>query len=307
MSPAVTVRAPAKINLSLRVLGVRPDGYHELQTVYQSIALWDTLSFRAHGGPFRLSCHRAGAPADERNLVWRAAAALWAALERPGALCGVSASIRKRIPAAAGLGGGSADAAATLFALQSLWRASLPDRRLRRLAALLGADVPFVLAGGTALGVGRGDIVRPLPDPPRRWIVLVSPPFGVPTAQAYRWFDDDTAPAAVARAEGAAAARRALRRADLASTVVNDLEPCVARRFPLIAEVAGRLRDSGATAAAMSGSGSTIFGLFEQAGRARLAARHLAGPRWTTTVVPTLTRAEALASLRPASRARRGR
>lgn len=303
MSRVVTVRAPAKINLSLRVLGVRPDGYHELETVYQSIALWDTLTFRAHDGPFRLLCHRAGVPVDERNLVWRAAAALWTALERPGALSGVTVSLRKRIPAAAGLGGGSADAAAALVGLQSLWRARLPDRRLRSVAARLGADVPFVLTGGTALGVGRGDLIRPLPDPPRRWIVLISPPFGVSTAEAYRSFDDDTAPEGAARAGGAVAARRALRRADLASTVVNDLEPCVARRFPLIAEVAGRLRESGAAAAAMSGSGSTIFGLFERANRARLAARQLAGPRWTTMVVRTLTRAEALASLRPVRRA----
>ncbi len=303
MSRVVTVRAPAKINLSLRVLGVRPDGYHELETVYQSLALWDTLTFRANDGPFRLSCRRAGVPVDERNLVWRAAAALWTALERPGALTGVSVSLRKRIPAAAGLGGGSADAAAALVGLQSLWRAPLPDRRLRRVAALLGADVPFALTGGTALGVGRGDLIRPLPDPPRRWIVLVSPPFGVSTAEAYRWFDDDEAPELAPGAGGSLGGRRALRRAGLASTVVNDLEPCVTRRFRLIAEIAGRLRESGAAAAAMSGSGSTVFGLFEQARRARLAASQLAGPRWTTAVVRTLTREEAQALLRPAGRA----
>jgi len=301
-SRAVTIRAPAKVNLSLRVLGVRPDGYHELQTVFQSIALWDTLSFRSHDGPFRVSCDQPGIPLDERNLVWRAAAALWAALKRPGALTGVSVSIRKRIPAAAGLGGGSADAAATLIALQRLWHASLSPRRLHNLAALLGADVPFMLAGGTALGVGRGDLIRPLPDPPRRWVVLVRPSFGVSTEQAYQWFDHDRAPASAVAAGGAALPPRAFRQASVAATVVNDLEPCVARRFPVIAAIGGHLRESGARAAAMSGSGSTVFGLFEQAGRARLAAGRLAQQGWTTSVVRTLTRAETLSSLRPVSR-----
>ena len=146
-------------------------------------------------------------------------------------------------------------------------------------------------------------VIHLLPDPPRRWVVLVCPSFGVSTAEAYRWFDECRRSPASARAGGTTATLRTPPRGDLASAVVNDLEPCVARRFPVVADIAERLRESGAAAAAMSGSGSAVFGLFEQGDRARRAAERLAGPAWTVRVLRTLTRAETLACLRPASRA----
>ncbi|MBE3132805.1 MAG: 4-(cytidine 5'-diphospho)-2-C-methyl-D-erythritol kinase [Acidobacteria bacterium] len=302
MSRVVTVRAPAKINLSLRVLGVRPDGYHELRTVFQSVALADTLVFRTWDGPFRLTCDHPDVPRDGRNLVWLAAARLWAELGRPGDPGGVSVSIRKRIPLQAGLGGGSADAAAALAALARLWNARLPAAALQRVAAGLGADVPFMLSGGTALGLGRGDEIHPLPDPPRRWVVVACPPFGVSTAEAYRWFDEPDVPAGAIRRAGDSARLAAASWTDDLSQVANDLESCVVRRHPVIGEAVARLRAAGAAAAAMSGSGSAVFGLFIDAAGARRAVEPLAQPGWTVFVTRTLAGAEAAARLQPTDR-----
>ena len=162
MSCAVRVSAYAKINLSLRVLGVRPDGYHELRTIFQSIALHDTLTARVRRGPFALQCDDPACPADETNLVWRAAERVWAASGRRGAsrrrgiMHGVEVRLAKRIPLQAGLGGGSSDAAAALRVFGSLWRVNEPS--LRDIAATLGADVPYFLEGGTVLGLDRGDL-----------------------------------------------------------------------------------------------------------------------------------------------------
>src|SRR6266852_6127510 len=181
------VRAFAKINRSLRIVGVRPDGYHELRTEFQSIALHDTLALRATRGPFRLTCDDPACPPDATNLVWRAAVLVWAAAGRRGAPRGVSIELTKRIPLRAGLGGGSSDAAAALRALGKLWRV---DRAtLQAIAPSLGADVPYFLEGGRMLGVNRGDTLERLRDGRAAWVVLVIPGYGVSTADAYAWWD----------------------------------------------------------------------------------------------------------------------
>ncbi|MGB7219578.1 MAG: 4-(cytidine 5'-diphospho)-2-C-methyl-D-erythritol kinase, partial [Vicinamibacterales bacterium] len=185
---AVRVSAFAKINLSLRVLGVRADGYHELRTVFQSIALHDTLTFRFERGPFRLDCSDPACPVDRTNLVWRAAERAWAAGRRRGEPHDVSVRIDKRIPMAAGLGGGSSDGAAALRVLASRW--NVDQARLPDLAASLGADVPYFLEGGTVLGLDRGDLLFPLVDTPASWVTLVMPNFGVSTKDAYGWWDE---------------------------------------------------------------------------------------------------------------------
>src|SRR5438094_2464802 len=142
---AVRVRAFAKINLSLNVLAARSDGYHELRTTFQALALHDTLTFRSQPGSFRIVCDDEACPADETNLVWRAAERVWSSAGRRGVLRDLTVRISKRIPIAAGLGGGSSDAAAAIRALAALWRADLTGVRARRIAAALGADVPFFL------------------------------------------------------------------------------------------------------------------------------------------------------------------
>ena len=185
----IRCRAFAKINLDLRVLGVRPDGYHELRTTFQSIALADTLTFTRAPGPFRIDCDDPDCPTDRRNLVWRAAEQVWKAARRRGAPRDLHVKIVKRIPMQAGLGGGSSDAAAALRALAALWRVALTRDRLHRMAAALGADVPYFLEGGTVLGLERGDRLFPLEDIPRAWVVLVVPGFGVSTKKAFSWWD----------------------------------------------------------------------------------------------------------------------
>src|SRR5687768_6079830 len=152
----LTVRAHAKVNLDLRVFGTRADGYHELRTVFQSIELHDTLTCSERPGPFAIKSRAASMPLDSSNLVWKAAAALWKVLGRPGEQSDTPVTIDKVIPMEAGLGGGSADAAAALLAFARLWGGA-PVSLLREVAATIGSDIPFFLSGGTALGLGRGE------------------------------------------------------------------------------------------------------------------------------------------------------
>lgn len=287
--PRIVARAHAKVNLDLRVLGTRADGYHELRTVFQSIELHDVLVAQAARGPFVLRCRARGLPLDERNLVWRAAAALWKALGRAGDPCDTVVALDKVIPMEAGLGGGSADAAATLQALARLWGGA-PVSLLREVATGVGSDVPFFLSGGTALGLGRGDEIYPLVDLPRHWIVVVRPPFGVSTAEAYAWYDED-------RAAGVREVRGELQILPVpwpsrAAQMVNDLEPPVIRRHPEIAALKQALRESGAVAASMSGSGSAVFGLFRTRPAAVRAVGTLARTVGSVVLSRTLSRAE---------------
>jgi 4-diphosphocytidyl-2-C-methyl-D-erythritol kinase len=283
----VVVRAHAKVNLTLHVLGRRHDGYHELQTIFQSVALHDRVTVHAVRGPFRFACDDPVCPSDQSNLVWRAAAALWSTIRRSGELRDVVIDLKKRIPMEAGLGGGSSDAAATLVALAKLWR--VKPERLHDVAAALGADVPYFLTGGTALGLDRGDTIVPLPDLSPSWVTIVMPGFGVSTREAFAAWDR----AALA---GAAPAHMAKR-----GDVFNDLQPVVIERHPDIGRIVAGLRDAGASHAAMSGSGSAVFGLFERrtdaVGAARAVSRErtkrVAGaPLARVVVTRTLTRAQ---------------
>jgi 4-diphosphocytidyl-2-C-methyl-D-erythritol kinase len=270
----VRVNAPAKINLTLHVLGRRPDGYHDLRTTFQSIALHDTLTFVATRGPMRIASSDPRCPTDRSNLVWRAANALWRLRGRRGEVSGVAVHIRKRIPMQAGLGGGSSDAAATLRGLAALWRMRVSDHRLEAIAGNLGADVAFFLRGGTTLGVDRGDELYSLMDHPPAWVVLAVPDFGVSTPDAYRWWDE----------------RHTARRRARTTGVRNDLQAPVAVHHPRITRIVNALRRVGARDAAMSGSGSAVFGLFDDAPRARRAATALRAPACAIVVTETLSR-----------------
>ena len=285
----LTVRAHAKVNLDLRVLGVRADGYHELRTVFQGIELHDTLVCAEMPGPFTLKCRTPGVPLDQTNLIWRAAAALWTALGRAGGVRDAVIRIDKQIPLEAGLGGGSSDAAAALVALGRLWGGA-PITLLREVGATIGADVPFFLSGGTALGLGRGEEIYPLVDLPPHFVVIVRPPFGVSTAEAYGWYDED-------RASGQRDENREFQQLPVpwpsrAAQMVNDLEPPVIRRHQEIAGLKAQLRELGATAAAMSGSGSAVFGLFRSRSAAQKAVRPLSKNGSRALVTRTLSRAE---------------
>lgn len=293
---SVTVRAFAKVNLDLRIVGTLPDGYHDVRTVLQSIRLHDTLEVRARPGAMVIDCDVPGVPVDARNLVWKAAALLHQTVRgRRGPPTGLHVTLRKRIPAEAGLGGGSSDAAAMLLAVTRLWRLSLDLPSLLRLGARLGADVPFFLAGGTAVGLGRGDDVSPLAEPPPSAIVVVKPAFGVSTAEAYRWFDEDRS------GRPARASRRALDGWPAwAVDLRNDLELPVVRRHPRIRHAVRALTRHGARHAAMSGSGSAAFGIFDDQRAAADAQALLAGRGWWAVTTRTVTRATVVRECRRA-------
>jgi 4-diphosphocytidyl-2-C-methyl-D-erythritol kinase len=283
--------ACAKINRSLAVLGVRPDGYHELRTVFQSLALHDTLEFDLGERGLTIDCPTPGVPRDERNLVWKAARLVWQEAGRAGEPSG-RVRLTKRIPAQGGLGGGSADGAAAPVGGNRTWGTALPDDRLLALAARLGADVPFFLCGGTALGLNRGDAIEPLDDMPPRWVVLVFPPFGVSTPEAFRWWDEDN-PAFGLRHQALGCAAEGRTPSAESRTCANDLEGPVARRHPELLEIRRQLDLAGAEQAAMTGSGSTMFGLFEAEPVALHAADALRSLSWTVLVSRTATRQEA--------------
>ncbi len=290
----VRVRAYAKINLHLRVGTRRADGFHDLTTILQSIALHDTVTVRAVDGPCRVRCAASDVPEGESNLVWRAAHGLWSALGRRGDPRGVVITIAKRIPVAAGLGGGTADAIAALRGLCRLWDVSPGPTRLHEVAAEVGADGPFFLVGGTALGVGRGDEVYPLAELPRHWAVIAVPPRRISTAAAYGWRDYDVAATARRGRRSIGGTRRrppvAGSTLDL-TALVNDLERPVARRRPEIRVATRMLAGAGALMAAMTGSGSAVFGLFARRASAVHAARVVGRAGWTVLVTRTLDRA----------------
>jgi 4-diphosphocytidyl-2-C-methyl-D-erythritol kinase len=278
---SITIRAFAKINLSLRVSDARPDGYHEVRTILQAIDLYDGLRFAARRGPFEIRSNLASIPLDRTNLVWKAAELLWQAAGRDGQPRNVMVMLRKNIPVEAGLGGGSSDAAAALVGLRRLWKLRVTDAEMVAMAVRLGSDVPYFLIGGTALGLGRGEEVYPLEDLPRYPVVLALPPFGVSTKDAYAWLDTDRAKRG---REGFS--KQPADRVDsnkkwgqtpfLCTPLENDLEAPVIARHPLVGTLRRRLAESGAMVAAMSGSGSTVFGVFTSTAAAMAAARTLA-------------------------------
>lgn len=289
--------AYAKVNLDLRILGVRPDGFHDLKTIFQSLALHDVLTFTARRGPFVIECDTPKIPTDERNLIWRAASLLWCTAGGRGNVPrDAVVQLRKRIPEQAGLGGGSADAAMAILGLAKIWKLRIDVPTLSRVAAGVGADVPFFLVGGTALGLGRGDDIYPLVDMPRTYVVVVRPQFGVSTAEAYGWFD--TEPRRTSRETH----RRPLPEQwpDWAVNLRNDLEPPVNRHHPTVGRIKQALLAAGAAFAAMSGSGSAVFGLFERPEAARRTAADLTRPGWSVVSTRTLTRREYGIRLRPA-------
>lgn len=277
-----SVSAPAKINLFLHVTGRRPDGYHELVSLFCPISLSDRLDFRIGGRGIEVVCDRPDVPGGPGNLAWRAADRFCRAA---GIAPGVFVSIRKRIPAAAGLGGGSTDAAAVLSALNRRFGAPLSPEALRDIAAGLGADVPFFLRPVPAVATGVGDRLRPVSGIPPRWVILLAFRFAVSTAEVYKSLNLAlTNRPKVTKSFTLADARSWEDAMDRFGG--NDLETVTAARHPEIPAAERALTELGAERASMSGSGPTVFGLFREAETARRAESALAD-RPGVRVIPT--------------------
>jgi 4-diphosphocytidyl-2-C-methyl-D-erythritol kinase len=314
----VRLKCYAKINLGLRVIGLRPDRYHELRTIFQTVSLFDTLEAWRERGPSRivLQCNIVEI-ADSVNLAARAATAMADHLKLRGT---IHLRLRKRIPMGAGLGGGSSDAAAALRAVAKLAGRAPEPACLLAMAAKLGADVPFFLLGGTALGLGRGTEVYTLKDVSRQWMVLVYPPVHVNTAQAYAALDArPEPPQGKEKKKGNAVPLTESPETDKIysfcasawdwrrdrvwdwqrerSELLNDFEPVVLETYPQIARLKKQLIRSGASPALLSGSGSAVFGLCESRRKAQQVATEMAArfPECRVWVLRTVNGRESLA------------
>lgn len=274
----VKVRVPGKVNLALAVGPVRADGYHELGTVFQAVSLFDELTaLPAARGEFRLSLQGEGAdvlPADEDNLAMRAARLLAAhATEEVG----VAIQVRKRIPVAGGMAGGSADAAAALVACNELWQLGLSQPQLHDLARQLGADVPFLLHGGTAIGTDRGDRIESVAARGRCHWVLALSHHGLATPAVFREFDRTASPGPVVISPELLAALETGDVARVGGLLRNDLQEPAIRLLPALGEVLDEGRDAGALGALVSGSGPTAAFLCSDADQAAALGRRLVG------------------------------
>ena len=260
--------APAKINLALDILGKRPDGYHALCSVMQTVSLCDTVELAEGGEGFTLSMAGFTPPERRKTLEQRAAEAFFARLGR--AMPPLTVAITKRTPAYAGLGGGSADVAALLRLLRDRYAPEMEDTTLESIGAEVGSDMPFCLRGGTALAAGRGEILTDLPPLPDCWIVLCKPPFPIPTPMLFARADS----VAIRHRPDIPGMRKALENGDLegvAGRLGNVFEEVLPPECGAVFAIRDALLAAGALGAGMSGSGPTVFGIFREEGLARAA------------------------------------
>ncbi len=292
----ITALAAAKINLFLDVLRRREDGYHDIETLYQPVSLWDELTFERTPERIEISGDDPSIPWNEDNLCHRAARLV---LERSGAKGGVRIAVSKGIPSGAGLGGGSSDAAATLLALNELFRCGLSNAELRELALEIGADVPFFVFGAPAIGRGRGEILEAAPGLAGGWILIVKPDVTVSTSWAYRNFNfmlttNKGGATLTALIEGIQ------RFPAMKLETRNSFEAGVVERFPGIAGILAALKREGSILSSLSGSGSACFGIFEVEGRAKEVMERFDGEGLFTRLVQPVERAVRIsASERP--------
>ncbi len=289
LSPSeITVFAPAKINLLLRILDRRPDGFHNLWSIMQTVGLEDEVRIRlcSDRSGIQLSCDAVQLAADQSNLVYRAAAAVLARARRS---VGLDIALRKRIPMGAGLGGGSSDAAATIIGLNRLLRLGWSSLEMADVGQALGSDVPFFLFAPSAFVAGRGETVRPVVVEGTRWVLLVNPGFGVNTKWAYQELAatrTGVTPLSQIQCELDRQARVSW--PQLAAAAANDFESPVFAAQGKLLEIKQRLQAQGAEIALLSGSGATVFGVFADEAAARLAQATFAGEQGMALfVVPT--------------------
>jgi 4-diphosphocytidyl-2-C-methyl-D-erythritol kinase len=270
----VKIRAPAKINLGLRVVGKRSDGYHLLDTVMVPVSLYDDIKIssprsaaKRRSARLTVTCDHPLVPGGKKNIVYQAAARF---LEEYGIDREVHIDIVKRIPVGAGLGGGSSDAAATLLGLNRLFHIQSPVRKLLQLAASLGADVPFFIRGVPARATGVGERLSPLTTLPRFWLVILYPEIVVSTAWVY-----NNARLKLTKPTAKTSITTLLRNPEFGRLLVNELEPVAIARYPRVGALKEKLIEAGAGGALMSGSGSAVFGIFSSLAKARQAFNRL--------------------------------
>ncbi len=268
--------SPAKINLYLRIVGQRPDGYHELESVMLPLDFGDEITLQRCATGLTLECDDPRLPTDDSNLALRAAKAL---AQEFGAGNGANIVLKKRTPLAAGLGGGSSNAASVLMGLNQLWNLDAPRERLHEVAAHLGSDINFFMAGGAALCRGRGEKIEPITCKFTGAILLVNPGFGIPTKWAYEnWARANAESRLTANPPEVSLLLRVLAEDDLAGVahcLFNSLEAPSIRKFPVLELIKNAMREGGAAGALMTGSGATVFGLFTSAKVAERSARQI--------------------------------
>lgn len=279
---SLTVNAPAKVNYRLDVLSRRPNGYHDLHMIMQPVGLFDlvTVTLTETVG-ITVCCEHVAVPEGADNIVYRAAEAM---RERAGRHDGVTITIQKSIPVAAGMGGGSSDCAAVITALDQLYGLSLSCEELMAIGLRFGADVPFFLYGGTARAEGIGEVLSPVTVSCPVWMVLVNPMVPVSTAWVYQNFkltqtgSNVTIPDSIEGLE------------ELCSFLANDLERVTIPAFPVVGQIKQQLLDAGAYGALMSGSGPTVFGVFPDQAAAQAAAEQIrvCDAGWFVTVAPAI-------------------
>ncbi|MBX3288552.1 MAG: 4-(cytidine 5'-diphospho)-2-C-methyl-D-erythritol kinase [Acidobacteria bacterium] len=279
----------AKINLHLKVIGKRPDGYHELCTVFQAVSLCDEIEFRT-ADSLELTCDDPNIPTDENNLIIRAGKLLQDAYKVGH---GAKVHLVKNIPSPGGLGGGSSNAAAAMLGFRRLWDLKCSIAELSDLAAELGADVPFFFHGGTALGIGIGAEIDELPDAEIENLVIVTPPADISTAEAYEKLGAPNLTKNEAEHNLIVCRKWAETACFQDGPVINDFEAAIFPMYPEVARVKSTLLGLGAVTAGMSGSGASVFGIFDNRETRQTAMKALGEiPNWRSFAVAAVSRKE---------------
>ena len=277
-------KTPAKVNLGLHVHGKREDGFHELETIFQMVSLFDDVELELLSSGIKLECDMPGIPTDDTNLVCKAALLLRKSYQVEGK--GVSIRLKKKIPFGAGLGGGSGNAAGVLMGLNRLWDLNIEREKLFTLAAELGSDVPFFLTSPCALGKGRGERLKVLESCSKFQVLLVFPGFPIATS----WVYQNLRLKLTKRPNNISILRKNLSLSDitsLGSQLYNDLESVVIQKFPEVKVVKDELWAWGALGVLLSGSGSAVFGIFDDPEKAQVACASLNGD-WERVVTETI-------------------
>ena len=280
-------KTPAKINLGLFIKGKRSDGFHDLETLFQMVSLYDTVELEPLEDKIELVCDNPKVPTDDSNLMIRAARLLQEAVpEKTGLGCRMV--LKKEIPMGAGLGGGSGNAAGVLTGLNRLWDLRLKSAELSQIAARLGSDIPFFLCAPSALGEGRGERLTPLQSPKKFHVILIFPKVSMATAEVYQALNFDL----TKNSKNINILREFFSQSNIASLgahLHNDLEPVVIKRLPVIASIKQKLGSLNADGVLLSGSGSAVFGIFESSGMAQEAYARCCEEDWNTFLTETVS------------------